>query len=299
MHYIKSRLIKIYQSLAEFIARNVLFNRNLPEGYVKNIDIPYSEKGKMDIFMPEKHSGKLPVIIYIHGGGWTTGSKKTSARQCIIFAIEGYLVLNVEYRLGPKYKHPAQLEDIGNVLKWLNENGEKFGANTDRIFFAGGSAGAHLSCLAVCIATNDKLKASIGIDFPIKSSQVAGSLLLYGGYNMETIADTGFFMIKTMIKSYTGTSKISEYKLKDQISPVQHITDDFPPAFITAGERDNLYSQSVELINVLDDKKRPYEKLLFSSNIKSAKHAFINFYYRDCTKQAYREMIKFLNKYSQ
>lgn len=291
-------LVKVYQSVMEFIARLLLFNRNMPDGFLKTLDIEYSDTGKLDVFKPDSVFSSLPVIIYIHGGGWTTGSKKTSARQCAIFAREGYLVLNIEYRLGPKYKHPDQIEDIGNVLGWLNKNARKYNANINKIFFAGSSAGAHLSCLAICIATNDVLREKIGVDFPINGNQVAGSLLIYGGYNMESIVDTDFFMIKTMVKSYIGTTKPSEYKFNDQISPIQHITDAFPPAFITAGERDPLYSQSIELIDTLKEKGRPFEELLFDSTVKNAKHAFLNFYYRDCSKAAYKSMIEFLKKQS-
>lgn len=291
-------LIKIYQSIVEVLARWLLFNRNMPDGFLKTANIEYSKTGKMDLFRPEKATKNIPVIIYIHGGGWTTGSKETSARQCAIFAREGYLVINMEYRLGPKYKHPAQIEDIANVLRWLNKHAKKFNADTSKIFFAGSSAGAHLSCLSVCIATNDSLRESIGIDFPIKTNQVAGSLLIYGGYNMETIVNSGFFMIKTMVKSYTGTKNPAAYELKDQISPVHHITNNFPPAFITAGERDPLYGQTLELIDALKEKGRFYETLLFNKKIKNAKHAFINFYYRECSKQAYEKMIAFLKKQS-
>lgn len=288
----------MYQSVMEFIARLLLFNRNMPDGFLETTDIVYSDTGKMDIFVPDKPFGTLPVIIYMHGGGWTTGSKKTSVRQCALFAREGYLVLNMEYRLGPKYKHPDQIEDIANVLSWMNRNAKKYNADTNKVFFAGSSAGAHLSCLAVCIATNENLRDSIGVDFPIKGHQVAGSLLIYGGYNMESIIDTRFFMIKTMVKSYTGTNRPSEYEFKDQISPVHHITDSFPPAFITAGERDHLYSQTLELIDSIKEKGRPYEEMLFDKTVKNAKHAFINFYYRDCSKAAYKGMIEFLKKQS-
>lgn len=291
-------LIKLYQNIMEFIGRLVLFNRNLPDGYIRENNIPYSSYGDFDLFSPSVIKGKLPVLIYIHGGGWTTGSKLTSAHQCAVFASEGFLVLTVKYRLGPKYKHPAAIEDIGLVLAWLNENHEKYHANLNKIFFGGSSAGGHLSCMAACIATNENLRNKIGVDFPIKSGQVAGLLLIYGGYNLETIVDSGFFMIKTMVKSYIGTTKPSEYKLKDQISPVHHINDEFPPAFITAGERDFLFNQSLELIEVLDARNRPYEKLLFDRNVKNAKHAYVNFYYRDCSKQTYEGMISFLKKYS-
>ena len=260
-------LIKLYQNIMEFIGRLMLFNRNLPDGYMREKNIPYSSYGDFDLFAPTAAKDMLPVIIYIHGGGWTAGSKLTSAHQCAVFASEGFLVLNVKYRLGPKYKHPAALEDIGLVLSWLNKHQKEYNADINKIFFGGSSAGAHLSCMSVCIATNEKLRKKVGIEFPIEKSQVAGSLLIYGGYDMETIVDTGFFMIKTMVKSYIGTTRPSECALKDQISPIQHITDDFPPAFITAGERDPLFSQTTELIEALKAKGRPYEKLLFAMNI--------------------------------
>lgn len=291
-------LIKLYQNIMEFIGRLILFNRNLPLGYSRENNIPYSEYGDFDLFKPQDSRIKSPVIIYIHGGGWTAGSKLTSAHQCAVFASEGFLVLNIKYRLGPKYRHPAAIEDIGLVLAWLNENHKEYNADINKIFFGGSSAGGHLSCMSVCIATNNNLREKIGIYFPIKAEQVAGSLLIYGGYNMETIINSGFFMIKTMIKSYIGTSRPSEYEFKDQISPVHHITDDFPPAFITAGERDPLFSQTEELIEVLDKKNRPYEKLLFDRDVKNARHAFFNFYYRDCTKLTYKKMIAFLKRNS-
>ena len=291
-------LIKIYQTTLEIIGRVLLFNRRMPTGFIKTSDVVFSSLGKMDIFSPANRRDLLPVVIYLHGGGWTTGSKLTSTRLCATFASEGFLVLNIKYRLGPKYRHPDQLEDIGNVLKWLNKNKGSYKADINKIFFGGSSAGAHLSCMSACIATNEKLRKSIGVDFPVKSEQVAGSLLIYGGYNMESIINSGFFMIKTMVKSYIGTNNPSEYKLKDQISPVHHISKEFPPSFITAGERDPLYGQTVELIEVLKKKGRSYTELLFDRNVKNAKHAFVNFNYRDCSKKAYEGMINFLKSNS-
>ncbi len=285
-------------SILEFLVRNFVFNRNLPAGAKITRNINYSDMGMMDIYTPEKISGQLPILIYIHGGGWTTGSKLTTTRQCVTISREGYLVISVKYRLGPQYTHPAQLEDITLVLKWLINNKDKYNANINRIFFGGSSAGAHLACLSVCVATNNKLMERIGLEFPVTGSQIAGSILISGGYNMENIVDSGFFMIRTMVQSYTGTRNPSEYKYKDQISPVHHITEEFPPAFIAAGGRDKLFGQSIELIDELDKKERPYDKLLFDKNMKCAKHAFLHYYYKECSKQTYKGIIEFMNKYS-
>ncbi|MFO7610995.1 MAG: alpha/beta hydrolase [Clostridia bacterium] len=291
-------IMKFYMVVIEFLGRIFIFNRNLPKGFVAWKDISYSEWGSLDAYRPADNEERLPVLLYMHGGGWTTGNKATSTRQCVSIAIEGFLVLNVQYRLGPRWKHPSQLADIGSVLGWLMENKDSYNANTDRIFFGGGSSGAHLACLSACIATNETLRKRIGVDFPIEAHQAAGSILVYGAYNMESIKHSGFPMIRQMVKSYTGTKKASEYELKDQISPVHHITDKFPPAFITVGEVDPLYGQSLELMEMLDEKNRPYEKLLFGKEVKNAGHAFLNFHYRDCTRQAYKGIVTFMKKYS-
>jgi len=292
-------IIKIFMSIMEFLGRIFIFNRNLPQGYDKTPDVPYADKGRrLDIFRPTGNKEKLPVLIYIHGGGWTTGSKLTGTRQCVTLCLEGYLVINVKYRLGPKYVHPAPLVDIGLVLKWLNEHKEGLKADTDSIFFGGSSAGGHLSCMASCIATNPSFKEQLGIEFPIEGSQVSGTILICGGYNMETIVDSGFRMIKTMVKSYCGTRKPAESPLREEISPIHHITEDFPPAFITVGERDKLFGQSVELIELLDKKGLEYDKMLFSREVRAAKHAFLHRYYRDCSKKTYKAIIEFMNKHS-
>ncbi len=293
-------LIKTYMCMIEFLARIFIFSRNLPDGWrvVKNIRYAPGPKRKMDVYMPAGHAGTCPVLIYIHGGGWTTGSKLTSKRQAVKTACEGYVVLNMNYRLGPAHKHPAQLEDMGRVLRWLNGNAQKYGGDPDKIFLAGGSAGAHLACLGACLATNSRLKEKIKIDFPLEGGRIAGLILLYGGYNMDTITDSGFFMIKTMMKSYTGYERPAESPIRDQISPIYHINENFPPVFVSVGGADPLYGQTIELIDVLKKKKVDFEQLLFDRKGRKERHAFINFHYRKNTKKAYRMIFAFMKKHS-
>jgi acetyl esterase/lipase len=291
-------LIKIYMSIIEFLGRLFIFNRNLPTGFDLTRNIKYSDSCRLDLFRPSGNDDELPVLVYIHGGGWTTGSKLTSTRQCAIIALEGFIVLNIQYRLGPRHIHPAQMEDIAMALEWLNKNKTKLKADTGRIFFGGSSAGAHLSCMAACMATNEELRDSIGIEIPIDGNQISGVLLVSGGYNMDTIVNSGFFMIRTMVKSYCGARNPAESPLKDQISPIHHIKQGFPPAFVTASEYDRLFGQTLELMQVFKEKGIEHKELLFRRNGKKAKHAFLHFYYRDCSKKAYEGIKEFLAEHS-
>ncbi len=236
-------LIKAYMSIAEFVGRVLFINRKFPKGITVLEDLHYSKKGILDLFIPDKSKGSLPVLIYIHGGGWVSGSKRTCRRICAVFSREGYVVLNLKYRLSPKFRHPAALMDISDAINWLNNNADRFKADTSRVFFGGSSAGAHLAAMTACIVTNENIERLTRVNLKMDKSQLKGVVLVYGGYNMKSIVDSGFFMIKTMVRAYTGKVKKDD-ELFDQISPINHITSEFPPAFITAGERDHLYWQS-------------------------------------------------------
>ena len=118
-------------------------------------DVPYHPDGEphhlLDIYRPEKASARLPVLMYIHGGGFSICSKDTHRPVGLAYADRGYLVFNVNYRLSPKHRFPAALEDVSSAYQWIVENAEQYGGDPDRIVIAGESAGANLA-LALTIA---------------------------------------------------------------------------------------------------------------------------------------------------
>ncbi|MBS4538925.1 alpha/beta hydrolase [Clostridium sp. D2Q-11] len=283
----------------DLIGRKFYYNNDLPKDVysVRNREYSFKSKyNKLDIHFPEGNTEKLPIMIYIHGGGWTIGNKGNYTKLCQTIANEGFLVFNINYRLGPKNQHPSQVIDVIDAIKWVKENYTDYNGDINQIFLGGDSGGAHLSSLVSCILTNENLRKSYNIETPIVKEQLLGLILYYGAYNFDTLIDTGFPAIKIMVKSYIGTKKPEESQYIDQISPIDHITKDFPPVFITAGKVDWLYSQTAEMIEELDRKGIQYSKLIFDKTTKEAQHAFINFYKRDCTKEAYNATIEFLKE---
>lgn len=90
----------------------------------------------------------LPCVIYLHGGGWRSGSRAAVQPVCRYLAQQGEaLVVNVEYRLAPEYKWPAGLEDCWTVLCWVYENAKLLWVDRNRIVMAGDSAGGNLAAL--------------------------------------------------------------------------------------------------------------------------------------------------------
>lgn len=98
------------------------------------------------LYRPQGGQRNPAALLYIHGGGFITGSAEAYHRQCARFANElGLLVVNVEYRLAPKTPFPGPLEDCYAALKWLHDHAVELGVDPERIAVAGDSAGAGLA----------------------------------------------------------------------------------------------------------------------------------------------------------
>jgi acetyl esterase len=106
----------------------------------------------LDVYRMKHAPGHLPIVVYLHGGGFRLLSKETHWLMSLMFARAGYVVFNIGYRLAPEHPYPAAIEDACDALVWISENAERFGADTARLVFAGESAGANLAA-ALSVAT--------------------------------------------------------------------------------------------------------------------------------------------------
>ncbi len=112
-------------------------------------DVPYLADGRrdhtLDIYRPANDSGPLPVVLYIHGGGFRVLSKDSHWMFGYGYARRGWLVFNINYRLAPEHPFPAAIEDAAAALQWVVANARQYGGDLDRLVFAGESAGANLA----------------------------------------------------------------------------------------------------------------------------------------------------------
>ena len=150
------------------------------------LDVPYSlasSENVMDVYFPQIYDS-AKVIIYIHGGGWTSGDKGEFPKTLIeeLVGKRKYILVSMNYRLikDGKNRFPAQMEDVTNAIKFLSGAAKKFHFNENEFALMGGSAGGHMAMLyAYGYDVNKQIKTVIDLwgptDLTDKSVRTADS----------------------------------------------------------------------------------------------------------------------------
>lgn len=131
---------------------------------------------QLDLYLPERAS-RAPVLVFAHGGAWTHGIKEWMGLMAPPLLAAGIILVSVNYRLGPKDKFPAALEDCLAALAWTHKNIARYGGDAARIAVGGHSAGGHLYALAA-------LRTDLFARFGLPANPVVACLPVSGQMNM-------------------------------------------------------------------------------------------------------------------
>ncbi|UUC45237.1 alpha/beta hydrolase [Flavobacterium cerinum] len=241
--------------------------KHLPENVSTISDRPYDPTDKavtLDIYYPEKRLSTA-TIVWIHGGGWLSGNKNQVAGYCKILASKGFTVANIDYTLAPSVHYPNPVRQLNRALDYLIQNRKKLHIHPEKIILAGDSAGAQIAAQMAVILTSPEYARLIGIRPKINSLRLAGLLLYCGPYDIsKTNVETGFKgLAKPLLWSYSGTKDFMTDRYFKTASITPYLTKDFPPAFITAGNGDDLLIQSEVLARDLTRIGVPVTTLFF------------------------------------
>ena len=220
------------------------------------------------MYYPAHVDEPLPLVLYIHGGGWSWGSAQGVSSFAKVLSSNGYAVANVEYALGPEHPHPAQIAQLMAVLDHLVVHAPQLCIDSSRIFIGGNSAGAHLSALMGSVLSSRELADELGISPTVSAEAVRGLLLFNGVYDFSTVGECKFPFLDKLVRSYTGREDFQHYERLDQVSPARHVGSEYPSVFITVGDADPLASQTLEFIDVLEAADIECASLLWDSTHK-------------------------------
>jgi acetyl esterase/lipase len=208
-------------------AREVLVYKDL--SYVPN----GSALQKLDLYVPESCEEPLPLIVWIHGGGWKAGSKDYCPP--LMWSRKGYAVASVNYRLSQVAKFPAQIEDCKAAVRWLRAHAEKYGIHPDHVAVWGGSAGGHLASL---VGTAGDV-AAWEEGHPSNSSRVEAVIDWYGRADLTPVSKDPAYA-NSLSASLLGGSGSRMAELAREASPIMHVSEDDPPFLIMHGDGDKV-----------------------------------------------------------
>lgn len=174
----------------------------------------------LDLYVPDPApAAPLPVVIYVHGGGWSIGDKGYQMQyKPSWFTDAGYCFINMNYRLSPRGEqvdpsrimYPVHEQDVAAGVAWVRNHVAEYGGNPKRIVLMGHSAGAHLVNL---ISTDESFLAAYGMDL----SEIGGTIVLdTGGYDIAGI------MARMPLPIYT-TAFGTDPAVWAQASPSNHV----------------------------------------------------------------------------
>ena len=194
----------------------------------------------LDLYLPHPlPEGRLPLVVWIHGGGWRSGSKgRTRAPETLG---TGYAVASIDYRLTQEATFPAQIHDCKAAVRWLRAHAEEYGFDPDRIGAWGSSAGGHLAALLGTSGGVETLEGSVG-EHLNESSRVQAVCNFFGPTDLLTLLDQPSLLDHASPASpeslLLGGPAAENEALALLGSPISFVDRSDPPFFIAHGDED-------------------------------------------------------------
>lgn len=207
----------------------------VPEGVELIRDLEYAQaKGislKLDLYRPSaKSSAPIPLVIWVHGGGWSKGSKANCPAAWL--AAKGYAVASLDFRLLPDHPWPAQIEDPVAALRWLRKESGKYGYDAERSAAMGGSSGGHVVALwgTLTLPPEDKVKAVVDWYGPTDLLTMPPNVLSEKRTRAELAKANGALLLGGIVMDQPQKAKA--------VSALHQVTKDDVPFLIMHGTAD-------------------------------------------------------------
>jgi acetyl esterase/lipase len=175
-------------------------------------------RNRLDLYLPSGPRD-VPAVIFVHGGGWTTGIKDQYTQIGRFFAAHGVAAAVINYRLSPTVAFPGQVEDVARAFAWVKAHIHEYGGRADAIFLCGHSAGAHLIAL---VATDPTYLRTVGASL----ADVKGVIPISGVYTASP--RLGLF----------AAGPPPDAATLQRASPIAHAAAGRPPFLILYGDGD-------------------------------------------------------------
>ena len=170
-----------------------------------------------------------PVVVQIYGGAWQHGSPADDPVPARYLASRGYVVFAVDYRHAPAFRWPAQLDDLRQALRWIDEHAAEFGADRTRMAVLGRSAGAHLALMLAYSGSAPAVRAVVSLYGPVD---------LIRGY--EEVPRPDPLDVRATLTTFMGGAPAAMAEAYRLASPITYASRPQPPTLQIIGGRDHV-----------------------------------------------------------
>ncbi len=191
---------------------------------------------KLDAYVPSGR-GPHPAVIIAHGGGWEAGDRVTYATPVFApLARAGFAWFSIDYRLTPQFRHPDQLEDLREAIRFVHRNAKRFKVDPNRIAILGESA-------------SGQMVAQIATESP---REVAAVVSFYGVYDFESRA--GDLSPRSIPARLFGITKLDDDARATlrRYSPLHNAKKEMPPLLLICGTKDGLFAGHAAFVQKLE-----------------------------------------------
>lgn len=266
----------------------------------------------LDLYLPPSsfnHKGPRPFVVYVHGGGWLTGTPRNTSvftnwpQALASIAAKGYVVASVRYRLSAEARFPGAILDVKDAVRWMRAHASTYNIDRSRGLIWGASAGGQLAALAATScgvdsfgheaektgAINPAVEQNKAPPSASESACLQGAVVWYGVSSMRTQDKAG--------NAYLNCDDDRCAALRKAASPITYITDKVPPFLIIHGADDTTVpaQQSRDLYNAVRAHGGKAELVL----IPGVSHSFVGSnpaVTRDAALQAWKRTLAFLDQ---
>jgi acetyl esterase/lipase len=197
---------------------------------------PNGHSLKLDLYLPDDRSQPVPVVVFVHGGGWKNGSRKSGGKTAAWLTEHGIAVASIDYRLTDVAMWPAQINDCYAAVRWVRDHADKYGLDGDHIAAWGTSAGAHLVALMGTRpfdgteSTSSKVQAVCDWFGPSELMTMPPNNVGNGRTADDVAKSNGAKLLGATVREVP--------KLAADASGIDHVSSDDPPFLIMHGDKD-------------------------------------------------------------
>lgn len=284
-------------------------DRHAPQHIQVYNNIPYMHTPELslDLYQPAHvaQDKPRPVIVWIHGGGWISGDKEHARGYFKRLADAGYNVVSVQYQFAPEAIYPTQLHQINQAIAYIQSHATKYHLNAQQIFLAGDSAGANMASHYASFVSNPAYAQSQDFQPVLERQDLKGMILHCGIYDLSDFVQTAPEEIKllewgivNLVQAYTG-DRLQYTAFLASISPRQHLNSNYPPVFISGGNKDFLtQSQSIPFVQSLKQLNVPVTEVFYPDSKEFLVHEYQFMMGKKASQQTLLQTFEFLAKYA-